>query len=261
METEFVLSDKGEAGIHNGPQGQILSILKSYGPAFLIYLALAMIMFMQITLHMTNVANGSGGDVFQNLWDIWWVRYALLNLHTGIFNTSLIFWPIGTNLIYQAFSPISSILSIPFQAISLPFAFNTIFFLGFALSGITMYILAEYITKNRYAAFLAGIFFAFSSFHIAQSLGRINLMNIEWVPLAIYFFLKIVKEDKKHWYYNAAGLGISFMLVSFMGDFEQAIMVVLLLGATVNKPLVLEKVTVPFDTFAASVMRVFPLYK
>lgn len=229
METERIFGGGSEARTNENIGRRISSALENYGSAFLVYLALALLMFMQITLHITNVANGSGGDVFQNLWDIWWVRYALLNLHTGIFNTTLIFWPIGTNLIYQAFSPVGSLLSIPFQAVSVPFAFNVMFFLGFALSGITMYILAEYLTKNRYAAFLAGIFFAFSAFHIAQSFGRINLINIEWVPLAVYFFLRIIREDRGHWYYDSLGLGISFMLVSFMGDFEQSIMVMLLL--------------------------------
>ncbi len=196
--------------------------------SIVVYLLLALIVFAPITAHMSSLAPGTGGDTYQNLWGLWWVPYATFKLHTSIWFTNLLFWPVGTNLAYQTMAPIGAILTSPFQAISVPFAYNVLFFTGFVLSGIAMFILADYITGNQYASFFAGLVFAFSSFHVAQALGHIDWMNIEWVPLALYFFIRMVKDKNKYIY--GIGLAASFVLATFMGDIEQGVMLVLLLA-------------------------------
>jgi hypothetical protein len=205
------------------------SDVKYVALAGIIYLIIALAMFFTISSNPAHVAPGFGGDSYQNLWDIWWVGFALLKAHTTIFQTGMLFWPIGANLVYQTMSPIGALLSLPFQAISIPFGYNFLFFFGFLLSGIGMYFLADYIVKNKYAAFLAGLFFAFSSFHIAQAYSHIDWMNIGWAPIAIYFLLRMIKERGKAVYYNALGLSISIVLLTFMGDVEQTIMISLVL--------------------------------
>ncbi len=191
--------------------------------AFVIYLAVALVMFYPITLHMNTNAPGTGADTYQNLWDIWWVKYAIFNLHTAnVFYTRIIFWPLGVNLIYGTLSPLLGVVSAPFQIFGTVFAYNVVFFLGFALSGLTMYILADYLTKNHYAALVSGFVFAFSAFHIAQSYSHIHFMNIEWVPLFIYFFLTVVNEKRK--WTNIIGMSASFALTTLMGNIEQTLM-------------------------------------
>jgi hypothetical protein len=194
---------------------------------FLSYLIISFVVFAPLTSSITNSAPGSGGTAYQNLWDIWWVGYSMLALHTGVFFTPLLYTPVGANLIYQNLSPVAALVSLPFQAISLAFAYNTMLLLGFVLSGITMFILADYIVDDRRAAFVAGLVFAFSSFHIAQGYFNLGLINIEWVPLALYFFIKMIKGEPT--YLNAAGLGLSFMLASLMGSVQQGIELAMLL--------------------------------
>ncbi len=194
---------------------------------FAFFLVVALIMFYPITLHMTKFAPGTGADTYQNLWDIWWVKYAVFNLHTNVFYTNMIFWPIGVNLAYSTISPLLGIVSAPFQAFGTPFAYNVMFLLGFALSGLTMYVLADYLTKNSYASLISGFVFAFSALHIAQSYSHIHFMQIEWIPLSIYFFLKIVNNDRR--LVNIVGMSASFALTTLMGNVEQTIMLSLAL--------------------------------
>ena len=199
---------------------------KTYASIAIIYAVIAVLMFYQISGNMGSLVPGTGGDTYQNLWDIWWVGYATLVIHSSIWHTNLLFWPVGSNLVYQTMMPIGSFLSLPFQAVSVPFAYDLLFLLGFPLSGITMFVLADYVTKNRYASFFAGLVFTFSAVHIAQSYAHIDWMFIGWIPLALYFYLKMLNGEGS--IANSLGLGISFVLVSFMGDLEQSIMVTLL---------------------------------
>jgi hypothetical protein len=204
-------------------------ITERYLIAIALYFLIALIMFAPIAANITASAPGSGGDTYLNLWDIWWVNHALLVQHTSIWSTTLLYWPIGSNLVYQTMAPIGSFFFGFLQGVSIPFAYNSMFFAGFVLSGLTMFILAYYLTKNPYAAFFAGLAFTFSSVHIPLALDHIDWIMIAWIPLALYFFLRMLREyDKK--YINALGLGISFVLIVFMGDIEQGIMTLLLLA-------------------------------
>ncbi|MDE1868525.1 MAG: hypothetical protein KGH60_00975 [Candidatus Micrarchaeota archaeon] len=216
--------------------------LKRYAPHIAttaIYLLIALVMFYPITLNMTSVVPGTGGDSFQNLWDIWWVNYATFNLHSSIYMTNLLFWPVGVNLAFQTLTPLSALVSAPFQAVNLIFAYNVLFFLGFALSGLTMFILADYLVKNKYAAFIAGIIFAFSAFHIAQSYAHIDFIALEWVPLFLYFFLRILHEKRS--IVNIVGMSACFAFATLMGVIQISLMLLLIMfmiivAYLINKP-------------------------
>lgn len=209
---------------------------------FAIYFVIALFVFLPLTLGIGSLTPGSGGDTFVNLWSEWWVGYAILSAHTSFYYTNLFFYPLGASMAYQTLSPVVGLLSLPFQAVSVSFAYNAMFFIAMGLSGATMFILAEYIVKDKRAAFVAGLVFAFSSFHIAQAIGHIEWINIEWVPLAIYFFIRIIRNEGG--LENAIGLGASFMLTVFMGDTEQGVELVLALFAIICAYLVFKNTRV-----------------
>ncbi len=200
-----------------------------YAALFVIFLAIAVVVFSPVAANITTIVPGTGGDVYQNLWDIWWVGYSTFTLHSSIWYTNLVFPPIGASLAFQTMMPIGSLLSTPFQGVSLAFAYNVVFFVSFAVSGITMFALARYLTKSGYAAFIAGLAFSFSAFHFMQAIAHIDWLFIAWLPLSAYFFIRIARGDGGR--LQPVGLGLSVVLTIFMGDFEQGIMLMLLLLA------------------------------
>ncbi len=226
---------------------------------FIVYLAFACIAFYPLTSNITGNAPGSGGTAYQNLWDLWWPGYALLSLHSNIYFTNLLYTPLGVNLVSDSFAPLMGLLSLPFQAVNLAFAYNIMLLIGFALSGVTMFILADYIVKDKRAAFAAGLIFAFSAFHIAQGYANISWINVEWVPLALYFAIRMVRGEAN--YTNAFELGASAMLAVFMGGMEQGVeifmTVVLVLSAYAlwksTRKRVLDRRLVTFMTAALAV--------
>lgn len=216
--------------IAENPAGQELHHTKrskytGYLKVALIYLVITLILFWPLTINITNTVVNGGGDVFQTMWNLWWVNYSLFVLHTSPYFTNLLYYPLGASLVTQTLTPIAGILSAPFQLVSMPFAYNSMFFLDFMLSGLFMYLLADHITNNKYAAFIAGLIFAFSPMHIAQSYGHLDWTGIEFLPLYLLFFLKMMKQkDLKY----AFGAGISFLFIAFLGDIEQGIIIVVM---------------------------------
>lgn len=195
-----------------------------YVAVFAIFLLITVFAFYPLTTHMSSYVVNGGGDAFQSLWGLWWAPYSMFVMHASPYFTNMIYYPVGADLSTQTLMPLAGVFSAPFQLISMPFAYNIIFFLGFALSGLFAYMLAKYITGNKYAAFIAGMVFAFSPMHIAQSYGHLNWTTIEWIPL-FFLFLLLMIDRKKALY--GVGAGASFVLLTFMGDIEQGIIVVL----------------------------------
>jgi hypothetical protein len=197
--------------------------------AFGLYLLVTLLVFNPVFSHIGNVVPGTGGDSFLNVWEIWWTGYAL-STHTGLYYTYSVFWPVGANLVYQTIAPLTGIISLPFQAFGLIIAYNVTLLIGMLISAFGMFVLAEYITKNGYAAFLAGLFYAFSASHVAQAYGHMNWVDIGFIPVLLYFLLRAIYGDKSKYEVlaNALGIGISFVLITFLGGYEKAIMSIML---------------------------------
>lgn len=191
---------------------------------FLIYLAIALVIFWYLTINITTVVPSGYGDVFQSMFNLWWVPYSIFTLHSSPYFTHLLYYPVGANFVTQTMSPIAGLVTWPLQQVSSAFAYNVLFFTAFALSGLFMYMLAYYITGNKYASFIAGLIFAFSPMHLAQAQGHLDWTLIEFVPLFILFLMKSIFESKKRYPILAA---ISFILLTFVGDIEQGIMLFL----------------------------------
>ena len=213
--------------------------------ALALYLAISLIMFWPITANpLHTMVNGGfqnggmfGGDVYDSLWALWWVNHAIFSLHSSPYFTNMLFYPYKANLVTDTLSPLAGMISLPLQAYGLPFAYNSIFMADFTLAGLFMFLLAYYIVRNGYAAFLAGVIFAFSPMHIAQAYVHLNWNSIEFIPLFLLFFILSVERHRLRYMLVAAA---AFVFIAFFGDIEQGIMtiffvLVLLVGAALFK--------------------------
>ena len=195
---------------------------KEYGLVALAYLLVSAAFFWPLLAQMTTLVPGTGGDAFQSLWELWWVPYSIFTLHASPYATSLIFYPVGANLATQTFAPISGLASALIQWAGLAFSLNVLFFVGFVLAGLFAYLLAFHLTRNRLASFLAGFIFAFSPIHTIQAFGHLQYINIAFIPLFLLFFIRMLEEGGR--YTDAILAGASFVLLTFAGDIEQALM-------------------------------------
>lgn len=161
---------------------------------FLYYFIISTIWTYPLILKMRSLAGH--GDAWQFLWNFWWVKTALIELHTNLFFTHYLHWPNGISLLYQTLSLSNSIVAVPMQYLfGLVTTYNILVFLSFAMTGLATYLLAFYLTKNRIASFAAGYIVAFSPYHFAHYFGHLNLLHFEWVPLYILYLIKMAKGE------------------------------------------------------------------
>ena len=178
----------------------------------LCYTLLTLLMTYPLILNFFTHVPG-GGDAFQNLWNLWWVRKSIVDLSTSPYYTDYLFYPTGISLTFHTLSLFNSLLAIPLQEIfGLVASYNILFIFGFVLSGYGTYLLVKYLTKDTKASFISGLIFAFCPYHFAHAFnGHLNLVSTEWIPFYVLFLIKTHEEDGNK---NAVLAGISLFLIS-----------------------------------------------
>jgi hypothetical protein len=183
-----------------------------------LYLALTLALLYPFSvLNMGTQLIGDGGDGYQSLWNLWWVKQSALALHNP-FQTNLLFYPTGADLYAHSLSPAAGFLTIPFQAVAgVVFSYNLIVIASFVLAGSGMYRLARHITVDKRASFFAGLVFAFSSYHFARAFEHLSLVSIEWIPFYVLFLLKMRTEKSLR---NVAWAAVFLSLTALMADLQ-----------------------------------------
>jgi hypothetical protein len=190
--------------------------------AFLFYFLLTLLFLYPIPFELKKLVS-IAPDMFQNLWNFWWVRESLLELRTSPYFTEYIFHPTGTSLAFQTFSPYNSLLAIPLQGIfGRIVTYNLLYFSSFLLAALGGYLLAFHFLRDRYAAFLAGFIFAFSPFHFSRVM-QINILSIQWIPFYCLFLIKL--RERACWT-NALGVAL-FLILTAMCSWYYMIYLVL----------------------------------
>src|SRR3990170_8582859 len=89
-------------------------------------------------------------DGWQFLWNLWWVKHALVDLHTHPFHTDFLYYPQGSDLYLHSLASTQGVLSIPLQVITgnLLLSWNLLSLLFFVLSGLGMYALSYRVARN-----------------------------------------------------------------------------------------------------------------
>jgi len=178
----------------NTPSARWRALLTDHALPLALYLALALLMTWPMALQVTTAVPGNGFDTWQNMWNMWWLREALLTAAPPYF-TPYLYYPHGASLLLQTLNPINFLVSLPIHALfGLIVAFNFVVLFSLTMSGYTTYLLARAVLADAdqgagarwRAALLAGVIFANSGYLLSQVLGSHTHMLAAWpLPLAV----------------------------------------------------------------------------
>lgn len=132
------------------------------------------------------------GDSWVFLWDLWWVKHAVLGL-TNPFHTDYLYYPQGTDLYLHALNFINGLLSIPLQLITgeVILSWSILSIVLLAVSGVGAFAVVRRLTRNNLAALFSGYAFAFAPptlMHLQG--GQWNLSSTWPIPLVVLSMLR-----------------------------------------------------------------------
>ncbi len=186
------------------------------------YLILALVLTWPTANQLTTHLPGDGGDDPAIAWNLWWVKYALLNEGQNPFHSDFIFYPIGINLAFYTLTTLNAITALPLTLnLGVVTASNLHMLFTFVVGAYGTFLLTRYvlttilITDRRQltatgnangqwstvnsliwvSAAIAGGFYAFAGsklFYVA--LGQFNIASNHWVPFAILYVLRTHRQ-------------------------------------------------------------------
>jgi hypothetical protein len=163
------------------------------------YLGLTLIFtYPLVTVMTTHYAGESGGDAPVYVWNMWWMKKSLLELHSSPLETDFIFHPVGINLGLHTLGATQGVLYVPLSlALGDVAAANVVVLLTFIISALAAYALARHYHANRGGAFLAGAAFAFCPYRLARLAGHYDLLSTEWIPLFLLCFSRAMDRSRR----------------------------------------------------------------
>ena len=184
---------------------------------FLLFLLAAVVQTWPLVLHTTNRAMdvpAQPGDTAYHLWNLWWVKHALLNLQNP-FHTDVLFFPQGASLLPGGLHLVNGVLSIPLQLATgnLILSWNILALSFLVCSGMAMYALSFRVTQNHAAALISGFMFAFAPFALIRlQAGEWNIFMTWPIPLFVLFLVRFEETGRLR---EAVAAGIVWAVLTY----------------------------------------------
>jgi hypothetical protein len=160
------------------------------------------------------------GDVFGNIWALTWVSRHIST--PGRLFAANIYYPDPASLAFTESLLAQSFVAAPLLALgaSPVAAYNVVWLTTFPLSGLGAYLLARRLSGPGLGAFLAGVAYAFSAYHI-DSAVHLQTLSIQWLPFAVLFLLRALAAPTAA---NLLGCGAFTLLQALSSGYYAALL-------------------------------------
>lgn len=207
----------------NQPQNDIFERFRRHESwwVLLLFMLLTIVAAWNIVTDLNGVIVGDDNDVYINPWADWWTYKAITDPEISLWQTDMMYYPIGADLIYHSFSHLNTAVSLALRPFigTIP-AYNITILLNYILAGLSMFHLGRYMTGSSVAGILAGIVFAFNSHSLYQSAHPV-LLSIWCFPWMTLFFIRAVRENSLKMAFLAA-------VFVFLGAATSTVLVILM---------------------------------
>ncbi len=205
------------------------------------YTLLTLVMTWPLAFNWATAIPGDSFDGWQNYWNQWWIKVALVDRLQNPYFTDLLYAPTGVELYFHTLNPFNGLTTLPIQlSLGLIPAYNGVVLISWVLGGYGVYLLALWVlgqrlevrdwrsessadrpistlqppVSNHLAAFFAGLVFTFSPFHMAHLLGHMQVMALEWLPFYVLYLLRAIGlvQHSRSWRRSALMAGLFLVL-------------------------------------------------
>ncbi|MEZ4771007.1 MAG: hypothetical protein R2844_21635, partial [Caldilineales bacterium] len=151
-------------------------------------------------------------DEYTFLWNIWYLKSALIDQHISPLFTDLTFYPLGMGLVMYTFNLMAAALALPIHLATgnIPLSSNLVNLASSVLGGFGTYLLVVYLLSSRLRrsasthpttrhapAIIAGLIYAFAaSRSVYLALGHYMIVTTQFVPFFLLYFVKLLDKGR-----------------------------------------------------------------
>jgi len=186
-------------------------------PTMLALLAAIVLALIYGRVAVANLGIGViGGDTdgYENLWNDFWTKTALLKGHNPFF-TDYMYYPFGISLRYHTLHPLTALLALPlWPIIGAVATTNLIFLLSLALTTFCGYLLINDFVQSPLASFAGAAIFTYANDQVLGffGAGQTEKLSAQWLPLYLFFMFRLVFRPKQWRRYGLLSIVTLFLL-------------------------------------------------
>lgn len=216
----------------------ILAFLRKNWIGLLVILAITLVFFGPILVRASSYSEG--GDAMFNAWTLARDQHCILHQSCTHYADGNIYFPNKDSMLYSETQLSAGLLTLPLYVINHNpiFSYNIWTMLSFLFSGIFMYLLAKYLSRNNeLVSILAAMVFEFAPFKMT-GFGHLQNQSIFYLPLIVLLFLKFLSQKEiRKGYLVGAFLAMVLLFYASWYQMVFALMVIgpLLLGLLIAK--------------------------
>jgi hypothetical protein len=164
-----------------------------------------------------------GGDLdgYENMWNDWWVRYALLDLgRNPLFFTDYLYYPTGISLRYHTLNPLNGLFALPLWTLfGAVVSTNLKFILSIILTCFCAWLFIREVSGHSLGAFAGAALFTFANDQLIgfYTFGQAEKLSMWWFPLYLFFIYRLMTRPPL-WLYLA--LGVATLLAMSLTDWQ-----------------------------------------
>jgi hypothetical protein len=191
-----------------------------------VYTLLAAFATWPLVLHLRDRAPGADSwgthrlafETPVNIWNLWWFRHAIVDLHQSPFWCGTIFYPFGADLWLHTLAPLHGVYGMLLQlVVSLVTAQNLIILASLIAAACCAYALGRALGLEKSGALLAGGIYAFCPPVLAHLyVGHFELMATYWLPAILLVFLRLLEHPRV---LTGAALGVLFAASAYSSQY------------------------------------------
>jgi hypothetical protein len=163
------------------------------------FAAASLLLTLPLVLDPARKLPSDLGDTLLTTWIIGWDADRLQHGLRGVWDAP-IFFPYRDTLAFSETLLGLAVFVAPVYWITANavLTYNTAFLLSFFVAGFGMYLLARELSGSPAAAFVAGIYFAFGPFRMAQ-IAHIQMVATGWIPIALWGLHRYFSTQRFRW--------------------------------------------------------------
>ena len=207
-------------------------------PAILALLAAVAVAALFARVALFNLTTGVvGGDIdgYINVWDNWWLKTALFDLHRNPFFTDYLYYPTGISLYFHTFNPINALLNMPLNLlIGYVPAINLLFVALLATTTFCAFLFIRDLVGDPWAAFAGAVLYTYGHHLVVEyfTAGQTERLSAEWFPLYLFCLYRALygvprrdaagaelPKDPRRWPLWA-GLAVLTLLAMSLADWQ-----------------------------------------
>jgi hypothetical protein len=165
--------------------------------------AVVVVVFALLTAGMTwpqirrlDSVSPDTADPLLSTWRLAWIAHQLPRDPLHLYDTN-IFYPERATLAYSDAMLVPALMGAPliWSGVHQLYASNLLLLSGFALSGVTMFLLMRHLTGRTDAALVAGFIFAFLPYRFMHY-AHLELQMAQWMPLSLLWLHRTVASGR-----------------------------------------------------------------